>query len=486
MAERFAGPNNDIPRPPCAQIPPMLDREMPICIAVIAEEALLPNGNTADEVWEAFKAGRSGIVEHRYSPFTEPPVDKETGKPFDLPPQIRAITAGTIKNWNAVEALAGILPSGEVRNKMDPYARYAVYTGVGAARKVVTHSGIQLVIPRIGLDGQIDTNYPLAINPDLVNPSHVGIYVGCGFGGGDVSAEVMERLRNGKIPSGDHMMRELIDRASSQTAKALDIRGGAEGDVGACASSGKAGVNAIHSIMVGDIDVALWTGTEGILNKPIGSASFDTIDAIDRGSDPARVSLSFHKKRRGFVIADGAVTLVLANPDWARKHGIRVLYEIVGYGNTSDAGDDTNPNGIDGERALRFSRRKAERNGPIAGLVFESGHYTGTPAGDNVELLHTGNAYEDLGQLRRVIHGAPKRLTGHPMGAAGLEAQFLAGKAIQEGVAWGTPRVGELMDEAYGYDIPQETRSEPDLTDGVSKTFGFGGSNVAFNSRRVR
>lgn len=460
------------------EIPIALEREMPVRIAVIAEEALTPIGNTADETWEALKAGKRGFVPHLYPPYTDP---KE-----NLPPQIRAATAGTIKNFNPREALAGILPITEVVNKMDPFAQYAVYTGVGAARKVATHDGIPFIIPRIGPDGQIDKKYPLTINPALVHPSQVGIYVGCGFGGGDVSAEVMERLRNGKIPSADHMMRELIDRSASQLAKALDIHGGAEGDVGACASSGKAGVNAIHSIMVGDIEVVLWIGTEGVLNRPIASASFDTMGALDRGKDPMRVSLSLQKDRSGFVMADGSVTLVLADMDWARKHGIRVLYEIIGYGNTSDAGDDTRPNGVDGERALRFSRRKAEKQGKIPGKLFDSGHYTATPAGDNIEFLHTINPYEDLAEKGRLIHGATKSMVGHMLGGAGLFGQYAAGKAIQEGVAWGTPRVRELMDEAYGYDIPAETRFEPDLTDAVSKTFGFGGSNVAFNSRRVR
>ena len=477
-APRFTGPNHDILRPPYAKIPPSLEREMPVRIAVIAEEALTPIGNTADETWEALKAGKKGFAVHLYPPYTDPGLT--------LPPQIRATVAGTIKNFAAKEALAGILPAGEVANKMDPYAQYAVYTGVGAARKVVTHDGIRFVIPRIGPDGQIDKKYPLTINPALVHPSQIGIYVGCGFGGGDVAAEVMERLRQGKIPSADHMMRELIDRASSQVAKALDIHGGAEGNVAACASSGKAGINAMRAIMVGDIYLALWVATEGIVNRPIGSASFDTMGALDRGTDPCRVSRSFQKDRSGFVMADGSIALILADPDWARRHGIRILYEIIGYGNTSDAGDDTRPNGVDGERALRFSRRRAEYQGKIKGKVFDSGHYTATPAGDNIELLHTVNAYEDLAEQGRLMHAATKSMVGHQLGAAGLMGQYAAGKAIQEGIAWGTPLVGELMDEAYGCDIPQETRLEPDLTDAVSKTFGFGGANVAFNSRRVR
>lgn len=544
-AERFTGPNHDIPFPNYAHIPQRLERDMPVRIAVLAEEALTPIGNTADETWEALKAGRSGIVEKRYPPFTEPrfPIPDEmlkemvkenpifqrlveiTGdspavrnymlgeieledpelaeelvKRFPKPemaPQLRSIAAGTVKNFNPREAFKfrfdgdeidrTYVPLPEIFNKMDPFAQYALYTGVGAARKVKTTDGRYLLVPRIGPDGQIDRKYPLTINRDLVHPSHAGVYEGCGFGGGDISAVVWERMsRYGLIPTADHMMHELIERGASQVGKAVDAKGGGEGDVGACASAGKAGVNAIHSIQVGDIEVAIWVSTEAVLERPIAAASFDAMSALDQGTDINAVSLSLHKVRRGFVMAEGAVAFVLADPDWARRHGIPILYEIIGYGNTSDAWDDTKPNGEDGERALRFSRRKAELQGAIEGKVFDSGHYTGTPEGDAKEHMHTINAYEDLRNKGRLIHGATKRMVGHMLGAAGAIAQLASGRGLMEGIAWGTPRAGELMDEAYGSDIPAETRYEPDLTDGVSKTFGFGGHNVAFNSRRVR
>ena len=543
--ERFTGPNGDIPLPAYAEILPPLLRGMEVRIAVIAEETLTPIGNTADETWESIKAMRHGFVEKRYPPYTEPryPIPNEMLKEItadhpvfqrllekagdnpqirnyilgefmleespekvddlmrriprpELAPQLRSIAAGTVKNFNPREAFKfrfdgdetdrTVLPIPEIMNRMDPFAQYSVYTGVGAARKVYTHKGIPLIIPRIGPDGQIDKKYPLTINPDLVHPSYFGIYEGCGFGGGDVSAVAWERMKNGQIPTADHMMLELLERGASQLGKAVGAKGGGEGDVGACASSGKAAVNLIHSIMLGDLEAGIWVSTEGVLGRPIAAASFDAMSALDQGKDINAVSLSLHKNRRGFIMGEGAVAFVLADPNWCRRHGIKVLYEIIGYGNTSDAWDDTRPNGEDGERALRYSRRQAELQGPIAGKLLESGHYTATLEGDGKEHIHTINAYEDLRNAGRLIHGATKRLVGHMLGAAGAIAQFAAGKAIQEGVAFGMPRAGELMDEAYGSDIPQETRYEPDLTDGVSKTFGFGGHNVALNSRRVR
>src|SRR5688572_20521453 len=119
--ERFAGPNKDIPRPPYAGIPNALEREMSFRVAVIAEEVLAPNGNTADEVWEALKAGRTGITEHLYPPYTDPSIPSKEGGVDTLIPLIQAGLAGTIKNFDYKLALKGILPIPEAMNKMEPY-----------------------------------------------------------------------------------------------------------------------------------------------------------------------------------------------------------------------------------------------------------------------------------------------------------------------------------------------------------------------------
>lgn len=481
-SQRFAGPNNDIPRPQPAEIPPQLEREMPARIAVLAEGAITPLGNSVDETWENYKAGRTGIEVKEYHPYTDPTYDQQ-GR--EQRAQIRAITAGTIKGFDPRKALieTGVLPSKEVRFRLDPFAHYALAASFEALSKVRTHDGTPLLVPRLRSDGTPDSDKQWTINKELIDPVHTTAIIGSGFGGGDVSAEVLEDLKKGNFGSGDHILRALLDRAASSVTQAFGIKGGSEGDVGACASSGKAMLTGMYKIMVGDVELAVVGGTEGILNKPIASAMFDTLDALDRGRDPSTVSRALHKDRNGFTIAEGAVVFVVANPDWARKHGIPILYEIVGYGDTSDAEDNTRPNGIGEEQAMRMARRKAERSGPIEGKVINSGHYTATPLGDGIEVLHTQNVLEDLQDRTKII--ATKRLGGHLLGAAGGLSQLIAGKAVQEGVVPGTPMAGEVLDEAYGWDVPQETHADDDVTDAMTNQFGFGGANVTLWSRRT-
>lgn len=480
--KRFGGPNNDILQPDPVDIPPPLPREIPIRVAVLAEGAITPLGNSADETWEGYKAGRTGITEHFYPPYTDPTLDDQ-GNEIAVA-QIRAVTAGTIKNFNPLERLVdtGFMPRKEVKFKLERYALYALAASYEALSKVRTREGVGLLIPRIDAEGKKDLSHQWIINRDLVHPLYFSTFVGTGFGGGDTCAEVLELLKIGRIPD-DHMMRSLADRAGSSITQAIGANGGAEANTAACASFGKAEEDLIYRIISGASEVGLAIGTEGVLGKPIASAMFDALETLDRGKDPLKVSRSLHQIRCGFTIGEGAVAFVLADPDWARRHGIPILYEIVGVGDTSGAGGNTDPNRIAQEQAMRFARRRAEIHGPIKGKVINSGHYTGTYAGEISEISATGNVLDDVKE-KTIIH-ASKRLAGHILGGAGGLSQFNAGRALQEGTAPGTPFDGEVMDEAYGWDIPKETRSEPDLTDAVVNQFGFGDANVSFWLRKV-
>lgn len=462
------------------ELPPQPNRERSIRIAVLAEGAITPLGNSVDETWEGFKAGRSGIVEHLYPPYTEPTLDARNNK---RDPQIRACTAGTIKDFNAMKSLvdSGFMPRGEVRDRLDPYAQYGLAASFEALRKVRTSDGTDLLVPRLKEDGTIDKAHQWTINGKLIHPLHFATFVGTGFGGGDVTAEVWDKLKAGYIPD-EHMMRSLADRAASSNTQGSGAMGGAEADTAACASSGKAMLNAIARIALGWAEAALIVGTEGVLGRPIASAMFDAMGALDRGRDPLTVSRSLHKIRRGFTMAEGAVTFVIADYDWARKSNLPILYEIIGVGDTSGAGHNTDPNAIAQEYAMKLARRRAEQHGPIRGKVLVSGHFTGTVKGEASEMLAIRNTLEDL-QSRTMVYGS-KRLAGHTLGAAGNLSLLVAGRALQEGIVPGMVFDGETMDEADGWDIPRETRPEPELSHAEVNQFGFGDSNVAIVLRK--
>lgn len=529
-APRFAGPRGDIPRPNPVSIPAPIQGERPIRLAILAEGALTPLGNSADATWEGYLSGRNGIVEHTYSPFTDPSyevadkivssmrqqhpmlgrfmerfgdnprvrnfileeylnqnpdIKADSLKMTMADPQIRVGTAGTIKDFNPVEQLVkpGILPSKEVRKLLGSYAHYAVRVGFEALSKVKTQSGEALLVPRLKENGTLNKDYQWTLNKQLVNPLYAATFVGCGFGGGDVSADVWEGLLNGDYPDPDAMMLSLLDRASFGVTEAFEINGGGEGDVAACDSFGKAMLNAAERIGNKHAQIALVIGTEGILGRPIASAMFDALDALDRGKDPRQVSRSLHKVRNGFTIAEGALGYVVADYDWAKENNIPIIYELVGFGDTSGGKESVAPNGVAQEQAMRLARRRAEMHGPIRGKVIDSGHFTGTPLGETSEILASQNVLED--KRKATIFFGSKGRVGHLLGAAGGLSQFVAGRVLQTGEVPGMVFDGEIMDEAYGWDVPTKTRLDPEVTDTVVNQFGFGDANTSLWFRKT-
>lgn len=471
---RFAGSNNDIPRPNPVDIPPSLSREVPINIAVISSGAITPLGNSVPATWESYLAGRSGIVENRYSPFTEPTYDGD-GKGIE--PQIRATTAGTIKGFNPKELLVDtrILPRKEVIFKLGDFAQYNL-AAVHEAMQVKTEDGIPLLIPRLNQDGSLNKERQWIINPKLINPLHFTVAFASGFGGGDESVKVMDLLRHPDhlIPSGDNMMRSLLDRAASTITQAYGLNGGAEGYVAACASFGKAMVAAVNKIAMGRAEAALVSAAEGVLWMANAAAMFDAYGALDPGTNPLSVSRSLHKIRRGFTIAEGAIAFLIADYNWAKQNKLPILCRIIGYGETSGAGHNTDPNGPAQEQSMRLAMRGAERYGPVEEWIVNSGHYTGTHAGDLSEVLHTQNVLELYKKITAIF--ASKRLSGHMLGPAGGLSMLVAVLMLQKGIVPGMQFDGEMMDEAYGWNIFRETKPVP-FTDALVNMFGFGDAN---------
>lgn len=507
-------------------IPPRLDRERPLNLAVLAEGAITPLGLSAGKTWEKVQAMESGIVEHRYPPFTEPIYDppraiisemigasstfqrlidrfgntptvrnfifdeylaehpdirREDIRMTKLETQIKSTTAGTIKGFNAVELLVdtGFLPRSEVVNRLDPYALYGLAASFEALRKVRTIDGVDLLIPRLKEDGVLDRNHQWTINPELVHPLFFTTFAGTGFGGGDVTAQVDDKLKMGLFPD-EHMMRSLNDRAASANTQASGGKGGAEADTAACDSSGKALLNAALRINQGLAQMALVEGTEGVLGKPYASAMFDAMGALDRGDDPLKVSRSLHRIRKGFTMAEGAVAFVIADYDYAVKMKLPVLYRIIGVGDTSGAGHNTDPNSFAQEQAMRLVRRMAQWHGPVInrGKVIVVGHFTGTLKGEVSETNAIKNSMSDL-QDRTYLYG-PKRLAGHMLGAAGNYSMLVAGKALQERIIPGMLFDGDSMEEAEGWKISRETHPDSDLTEAEVNQFGFGDANTAY------
>ena len=173
--------------------------------------------------------------------------------------------------------------------------------------------------------------------------------MGCAIGSGIGSLQTMEREHSRLLEkgpgTGSHplMVPMMISNmAAGNVSIQLGLKGKSINVVTACATGTNNIGEAFRTIQYGDADVMLAGGTESCIT-PVGIGGFQALTALSTSEDPTRCSLPFDKNRSGFVMGEGAAVLVLEELSHARARGARILAEIVGYGNSSDAYHITSP-----------------------------------------------------------------------------------------------------------------------------------------------
>jgi 3-oxoacyl-[acyl-carrier-protein] synthase II len=250
----------------------------------------------------------------------------------------------------------------------------------------------------------------------------------------------------------------------------------------ACASSAHAVGESYEIIRRGDAEVMLAGGCEA----PIADATvagFARMKALStRNDDPPAASRPFDAERDGFVVAEGAATLVLEELDHARRRGASIYAEVCGYGATADGHHITtpSPSGIGAVRAARRALHKAGLEPSDIDLV--SAHATSTGEGDPTELVGINTLVGD--HARHVSVTATKSSIGHTLGAAGAVAAVAAVKALDDGVVPPTLNLHQPDPAAGELDLTPLTARERELEVALVNAFGFGGQNAALVLQR--
>jgi 3-oxoacyl-[acyl-carrier-protein] synthase II len=263
---------------------------------------------------------------------------------------------------------------------------------------------------------------------------------------------------------------------------AIPSRAYARTDVSACASSTEALANAYRHLQEGLADVVIAGGTEAVIH-PLPLAAFAAMQALSkRNDDPATASRPFDVSRDGFVLGEGAGTLVLETEEHALARGARIYAELAGGAVTSDSYHITAPD-PEGSAAARAMLNALEQAGAApSDVVHVNAHATSTPVGDVAEYKSLLRVFGD--HLPNIAVSATKAATGHLLGGTGaLEAIFTI-LALHTRTAPPTINLTEL-DPAIQLDV---VRSPRPLGEGpllaISNSFGFGGHNAvaAFRS----
>ena len=253
----------------------------------------------------------------------------------------------------------------------------------------------------------------------------------------------------------------------------------------ACASSGHAMGLAMREIRSGRADVAITGGSETSL-RSVTLAGFSRLRAVStRNDDPEGASRPFDRDRDGFVLSDGAASLVLESEDHARARGARIYCELAGFGQSDDAGHITAPDasGVLPARALQLALEDA--NMSPEQIQYINAHGTSTQLNDQME---SATIKMVLGEenARKAAISSTKSMAGHLLGAASALEGLVTALTLHHGVAHGTKNL-ENPDVENGCDLDYipELQREGTFEGALSNSFGFGGHNVSLAFRAV-
>ncbi len=406
-------------------------------IVVTGIGASSPLGGTAPESWAALLAGESGVHTLTHDWVAE----------LDLPVTFAA--EAKVRPETVLERVES--------KRLDPSSQFALVS----AREAWADAG----------------------SPDI-DPIRIGVDYSTGIGGLWTLLDAWDTLKEKGprrvLPMTIPML--MPNAAAAAISMAIPSRAFARTDVSACASSTEAIANAYEHLQQGMADIVIAGGTESVVH-PLPIASFAAMQALSRrNDDPTTASRPYDVSRDGFVLGEGAGSVVLETEEHAIARGARIYAELAGGSVTSDSFHITAPD-PEGSAAARAILAALEQAGAaITDVGHINAHATSTPVGDIAEYKAMLRAFGD--HLPSIAVSATKAATGHLLGGTGaLEAIFTI-LAMYHRTAPPTINLTE-QDPEIPLDVVTSPRA---LGDGpllaLSNSFGFGGHNsvVAFRS----
>ncbi|HWG72645.1 MAG TPA: beta-ketoacyl-ACP synthase II [Acidimicrobiales bacterium] len=402
-------------------------------VVVTGIGAVTPLGLDADATWEALVAGRSGV--------------------------------GPITQFDASHLDVRI--AAEVHG-FDPVATF----GKRRARHLDRVTQLALTATREAVEAsKLDAG---------ALPERIGVVYGTGIGGLRSLTDGMEILRaRGPEWVNPYVLPMMIpNMAAGEIAMEWGLKGPNSCTVTACAASAHAIAAGADLIRLGRADAMVCGGTESSIIE-IGVAGFSAMKALSmRNDDPAGACRPFDAGRDGFVMGEGAATLVLEDRDSALARGAPILAEMAGYGATCDAYHMTAPH-PEGDGAVRAMREALADAGAAPGDVgYINAHGTSTLPNDRVETV----------AVKRVFGPSPppvsstKSMTGHTLGTAGALESLVCIQALRTGIL--PPTINqEQPDPECDLDVVANHARRAPIELALSNSFGFGGHNVTLAFR---
>ncbi len=395
---------------------------------------LSPIGNNVDDAWNSCIEGKSGITTVDIGLANNP-----------------VKIGGRLKDFNP----ENFLDPKEIR-RIDPFIQY----GIIAANQSIEHSGI--------LDSNIDL-------------TKVGVNFGAGIGGIDTieKNKILLEEKGYKKVSPFFVPGSIVNMISGLVSIKHGFMGPNTSVVTACSTGNHCIGTAARSISCGEADVMIAGGAE-MASTPLSVAGFISARALSMNSNPEAASRPWDKDRDGFVLSDGAGSLVLEEYEHAKSRGATIHAEIIGFGTSSDAYHMTAPPEDGRGAALAMSNAINDAEIDTSEIDYINAHGTSTPLGDIAETVALKKVFgTDVPQI-----SSTKSMTGHTLGAAGAIESIFCIKAINEGIIPPTINL-DNPDPLCDLNFTPLVSSEKKVEVAMNNSFGFGGTNSTLVFKKI-
>jgi 3-oxoacyl-[acyl-carrier-protein] synthase II len=396
---------------------------------------LSPIGNTVNEAWSSCTEGLSGITQ----------VDVGiVNSPVSIGAQL--------KNFNTSDHL----DPKEVR-RIDPFIQY----GLIAANQSISDSGI--------------------LDYESLNKEKVGINFGAGIGGIQTienNKMILESKGHKKV-SPFFVPGSIVNMISGLVSIKHGFMGPNTSVVTACSTGNHCIGTAARSIACGEADVMIAGGAE-MASTPLSISGFISARALSTNPDPESACRPWDKDRDGFILADGAGSLVLEDYEHAKQRNAHIYAEIIGFGMSSDAYHMTAPpeDGRGAALSMKNALIDAEINADEIDYI--NAHGTSTPLGDLAET----RALKTIFTNTMPSISSTKSMTGHTLGAAGAIESIFCIKSLNDNVV--PPTINLIhQDSECDLDYTALRSVEKKVTVAMNNSFGFGGTNSTLVFKKI-
>jgi 3-oxoacyl-[acyl-carrier-protein] synthase II len=407
-------------------------------IVVTGMGAITPLGNDVTSFWDGLVNGRSGAA----------PITRFDASDYDTK------FACEVKNFNPHDFI-----DKKLTNRMDLFTQF----GVAASDMAIKDSGLDLE------------------NEDR---NRIGVIYGSGIGGMWTYLKQQETLYETKGPhriSPFFVPMLISDICAGYISMRHGLKGPNYATTSACATGNNAIIDAVMLIERGTSEIMVAGGSEAVIS-PMGVGGFNAMKALSTRNDaPEKASRPFDMQRDGFVIGEGAATLIIEELEHAKRRGARIYSEFAGFGLSADAYHITQP-APGGEGAVRSMKMAIESADLVPeDIDYVNVHGTSTPIGDVSESDAIKSAFGD--HARRVAISSTKSMTGHLLGAAGAAEAVATVLAIYNQIA--PPTINyDFPDPACDLDYIPNVARQMKIDAAMSNGFGFGGHNATLIFKR--